>query len=235
MARMNAKKKKPRAYDYSEGTYFSPRSYGVQADPGVPPLHAVLGNSKLGKYTMIVSLTPVASCLPKVPCGNPDACYAIKFFRMYPSVRRAYTDNLKLAKKSPSLFEESVRRVLNHAKRIDLFRWWSSGDFTSQDVVDSTIQLAHEFPKIPFLAFTKRYDFDFRSVPKNYSIIFSQWPGWTPPRPAPAGAMKAWVEDPDYPDPRIPKNNFLCPGNCTTCRYCWNIYKYGLDVVFAKH
>jgi hypothetical protein len=46
---------------------------------------------------------------------------------------------------------------------------------------------------------------------------------------------RAWLYDPDCPDPRIPNDAIWCPGNCESCGMCWDLPNIGKDVVLIKH
>ncbi len=225
---------------------------------GLPTLTMSYGNSKLGKHVAAVNLTPIGTCMRKVPCASLKGCYAIASWFMYAhTCRPAWRENTSLYRSYPDLFEESIRRLLEKVgHKVELFRWFSSGDFMSQDMVTMAIAIADQFNKVPFLAFTKRYDFEFPApaqLPPNFSLIYSQWPGWTPcvsslPRPVPHGASRAWVqnmpEDKVFPggrkgvrfhESRVPSDAFVCPGQCSSCKFCWNATRLGRDVVFMYH
>lgn len=49
------------------------------------------GNSKMHRVGSF-SVLPVTTCAKNAPCAK-DGCYACKMIRIYPSVRKAYTDN----------------------------------------------------------------------------------------------------------------------------------------------
>lgn len=184
------------------------------------------GNSKVGNVPN-VSLVPCKDCGKDVPCRKD--CYALKAWRAYPSVKRAWQSNSRVAHVSPSAFFAAIRQYLV-AKAPRFFRWHVAGDFLSQAYVDQCFEVAREFPTTRFLAFTKRHDFDYSQAPANFTVVFSMWPKWgdvDDPMP------RAWMQD--GTETRVPSNALECPGNCEHCGMCWNLRSLKRDVVFHKH
>jgi hypothetical protein len=190
------------------------------------------GNMKLGKIPN-VSLPPIITCLPGALCKKK--CYAMKAWRMYPGCRSAWVENLELWTSRPGLYEIGVMTYLVENKP-EYFRWHVSGDIPSFDYYQMMCRLAARHKKTRFMAFTKRGDLlgsYIARAPKNLQIIVSQWPGM-PCDYKDGEVRKAWVFDPKYVDVRIPyKRTMLCPGSCSTCKFCFHPSKK--DVLFKVH
>ena len=185
-------------------------------------------NTKLGKIPNI-SLVPVADC------GNCEACksdcYALKAYRQYHSVRKAWKDNSKAFRRNmPKAFLELDTWFHSKRKPPRFFRIHVAGDFLNQEHVDRWVQFAQLWPNTKFLAFTKMHDLDYSSIPDNMVVVLSQWP--TLPETT-NGMPRAWVQD-GYED-RIPYDAIECPGFCESCAMCWNLHKLGVDVYFNLH
>ena len=183
-------------------------------------LHVSTRNDKIGQ-TLNVSLPPIESCLPGVPCSAD--CYALGFYRMYPDVRKAWDENWKLWSVDPSAFENQLIGVLYHRKPIR-FRWHVGGDIPSYKYAEMMLRLARLFPATQFLAYTQT---NFVSQHENLTVIRSHWLGdssYTPDRPH-AYVIKDPMVDPN-------PNRLICPGLCPTCGYrCWSL-KASQSVIF---
>jgi hypothetical protein len=188
------------------------------------------GNSKLVGIPNI-SLTPCKNCAADAPCKKE--CYAMKFFKMYPSVRKAWTENSEQLQRSRFHFFADIRDFLSK-KMPRFFRWHVAGDIPDNDYLDRMVNVAKSFPEVKFLAFTKRHDilkdWPANKMPKNLSIVASMWPGWGT---APKGYQRAWMQD--GTEKRVPENALECPGACHNCGACWNLKNLKRDVVFHKH
>jgi hypothetical protein len=186
------------------------------------------GNSKLGTIPNI-SLTPGKSCGGKVCSG----CYAMKSYRMYPSVRKAWDANLDAYESDSEGYFEAINKYLAKHKP-SMFRWHVAGDIPGDAYLAYMLEIADLHPGVKFLAFTKRHDLITDSVcriiPSNLSIILSMWPGMpVPDSPLP----RAWMQD--GTETRVPDDAIPCHGHCDSCGMCWSLASIGRDVVFSKH
>lgn len=190
-------------------------------------IHIVDGNNKLGK-TPNISTLPGVDCGPGMPCAKD--CYAQKFlFR--PSVNAAWSENSELQRKNPGEYFTQIAAWFMRHKPVPWFRVHVAGDFINQNTLDNWFGIADCVPETGFLAFTKRFDLDFRARPKNFTIRASMWPGWgNPSRLRRGGLSIAWTQD--GTETRIPDRHVECPGSCVSCRACW---ASPLDVVIRKH
>lgn len=194
----------------------------------ISPVIVQKRNTKMGRV-LHVSLPPITSCAPNVPCAT--GCYALKAWRMYPNSRAAWTHNLSVWKEHSALFENMIAQQLTISK-CRLFRWHMSGDIQNYDYLKMMMRLAERFPLIEFLCFTKRYDLVTlldRTVPSNLTIILSAWPGH--PLHNPKRLPVAWMDD--GTDDRIPADAIECSGRCDTCSTCWGMGAG--NVKFHKH
>jgi len=171
------------------------------------------GNMKIGK-TANVSISPIKGCRKDVPCSTK--CYAMKAYRCYPSARKAWDNNLLLARTQPEVFFGDIREYLSK-KQPDYFRWHVAGDILNQNYLEEMKRIAKEYPNTQFRCFTKRFDLDYSKMPKNLCIGFSMWPGMAVPKKL---RPRFWVQD--GTETRIPKNAKECTGSCIECRYCWD-------------
>jgi len=189
------------------------------------------GNSKMGRIPSI-SLPPVSSCKSGVPCAKD--CYARKAYRCYKNTKNAYDRNLTIYSRDFFDYFNQIHKFLKD-KMPRFFRWHVSGDIQSQFYLDKMIDLARIHPKTKFLAFTKRYEFNYNNVPENLSIVFSMWPSINIPAGRKRGVSGyAWFQD--GTETRYNKENTIeCPGNCEFCGMCFNLAKVKKDVVFYKH
>lgn len=209
----------------------------------LPECHISEGNTKL-RNIPVISLTPKATCLgcrageAEVPCGQ--TCYAVKAYRQYDNVRIAWDDNAVLAFRSPgTLMGRVVRWLEDHSgngKRSRFgkrFRWHGAGDIVSRAYLDGMIWVAKQFPDRRFLCFSKMWVRGWfppvETLPSNLKLFASMWSGWYPGVKLPEGYPVAWMQD--GMETRIPRDTFVCPGDCGNCDTCWD----GVPVVFPKH
>jgi len=197
------------------------------------------GNKKLGSIPN-VSLLPIDTCINNSFCK--DDCYAVKFVKLYTSVRNMWSENTDLAKKNPEAFFNGIRKALIGLTP-EFFRIHVSGDFFSQDYFDMWCDLARDFPATNFLAFTKAYKFmhkNRQSLPENLEIVLSIFPGLDLPLsllhyPVAAAGTVGQYEQSHRVTPERISDAVHCPGNCSTCSVCWSLAKKNLDVRFSIH
>lgn len=180
------------------------------------------GNTKLGAIPN-VNLSPIKSCGNCSACAKD--CYAMKAYRMYPNVRKAWDSNLEQARTDPATFFYEINGYLCKRKP-KYFRWHSSGDILGQDYLDRMVQIARNRPETKFLCFTKMFWLDYYNLPGNLSILGSMFPlmaqVWF--------GRTAWMQD--GTEHRVSVNAKKCPGSCAKCKHCWNSKR---DVYFIKH
>ena len=187
------------------------------------------GNMKLGKIPN-VSLTPCKACSPDAPCKKK--CYAMKAYRMYPLVRKAWDINTKEVATKREKYFADIRKFLTK-KQPKYFRWHVAGDIPDVAYLYEMVQIAADNAAVKFLCFTKRHDIaeQFKNIPPNLEIVLSMWPKWG--NASMKGFRRAWMQD--GTETRIPANAIECPGFCENCGMCWSLGKLGRDVVFNAH
>jgi hypothetical protein len=200
----------------------------------IRPIHNIVisdGNTKLGKLPNF-SLSPVLSCPNCKDCsgtwqGKKFSCYANKATRLYPSARKAWSDNLFACEFDLESVEKQIVQYLELNRPI-IFRIHSAGDFFNQQYLDMWIRIAKRFSDVKFLAFTKAYKLNYRTKPRNLKIIYSVMPA-TKLSDVPRGT-RAYAGKRPITNKRI----FDCPGNCENCGICWNLNS-SENVFFKLH
>lgn len=192
------------------------------------------GNSKVGRIPNI-SLTPGRTCSAEA-CRTclTHGCYAMKSYRMYPSVRRSWDANTDLAINDLATMARELTAYFGSMVAPRFFRLHVAGDFVSREYAQMWARVAASAPSTNFLAFTKQWDM-IRGIdfPSNFSLVLSSWPGCDIPADLRQKYSVAWLDD--GTDGRVPADAMECPGNCETCGACWGLAKRGIDVRFAKH
>lgn len=191
------------------------------------------GNSKMG-FIPSVSLPPITTCAAGCPCAKK--CYAAKLCRIYPSVKRAYQNNLDILNNNDLDYWYQIWQA---AKTTKYFRYHVSGDIVDSTYFNWMCTTAEQIPGTTFLAFTKRYDIVnnyidiFGKLPKNLKIIFSLWEGMpiANPHNLPTAAVIFKGQ--------VPADNWkICGGNCSDCACrgvgCWEL-KNGETIAFYEH
>lgn len=192
------------------------------------------GNSKMGQIPS-VSLPPIKTCTNCKHCAKD--CYAAKLCRIYPSVKNAYENNLKILLSDPDDYFMQVKYVSMFTR---FFRWHVSGDIVNREYFDNMVKIAVELPGTQFLAFTKNYTVvndwisENGNLPDNLKIIFSGWYDLlTPDNPYNLPCSNVINKGETVPD-----NYLICGGNCSECACrgvgCWQI-KNGETIAFYKH
>ena len=181
------------------------------------------GNRKMGAIPS-VSLPPIVTCPAGCPCAKK--CYAAKMARIYPSVRKAYKNNLDILQSNPGEYWHQVNQAV---KMNRYFRFHVSGDIPTPEYFAEMVNVARQNPDTEILVFTKRYQIvneyitSNGNLPENMHLIFSQWgDNWTVPNPhcLPTAAVIFKGQE--------PKDDWkVCGGNCTECACrgvgCWQL------------
>ena len=191
------------------------------------------GNQKMGAIPS-VSLPPIVT---RKNCGTcAKKCYAAKLCRIYPSVRKAYENNLSILKEDRNAYFAQIKASAMMTK---YFRFHVSGDIIDTDYLNRMCKLARELKGTQFLAFTKNYEdvneyFKNHRKPNNLKLIFSlPFDGcniYNPHNlPTAAVILKGNQPKDDYK---------VCGGNCSECACkgvgCWELKK-GETIAFYEH
>ena len=191
------------------------------------------GNTKMGLIPS-VSLPPVVTCVKGCPCAKK--CYAAKLCRIYPSVRKAYQNNLDILNDN---WREYWRQVRDAVKMSRFFRFHVSGDIPNAGYFKEMVITACANPNTEILAFTKRYDIVNNYInivgglPKNLHVIFSDWDGMTLNNPHNLPVAHVIFKGSE------PRDEWkICGGNCSECACrgvgCWEL-KRGEHIAFYEH
>jgi hypothetical protein len=185
------------------------------------------GNKKLGKNVANVSLVPCATCPADAPCRSK--CYAMKAFRQYPNVRKAWGENTESVKQNDIQYFEDICQYVEK-KRPEYFRWHVAGDILNQDYLEGMKIVAKNNPGTRFLAFTKMHNLDFTNLPANLQVVISLWPNWGENKTnLPVAFMQDGTEN------RVNGQEIQCPGSCANCKACWHLGELQKNVVFNAH
>ena len=169
------------------------------------------GNHKIGKDTVIFSMTSATDCPSKALglCKVPERCYAMKSERRFkaslPYKRRQaeYWDT-----HGPEAIAVSIRQHLykKYKEPVKYVRFNEAGDFRSQEDVEKLIEVAKLVPELHFYGFTSRSDLNFTARPSNLTVNGS-----------------SFMLDNNFmavPKEDIKPNDVVCPGDCRTCDMC---------------
>jgi ferredoxin len=191
------------------------------------------GNQKMGAIPS-VSLPPIVTCKNCGTCAKK--CYAAKLCRIYPSVKKAYDNNLAILKEDRNAYFAQIKASAMMTK---YFRFHVSGDIVDTDYLNRMCKLARELKGTQFLAFTKNYEdvneyFKNHRKPQNLKLIFSlPFDGCSinNPHNLPTAAVILKGNQ--------PKDNYkVCGGNCSECACkgvgCWELKK-GETIAFYEH
>ena len=191
------------------------------------------GNSKMGAIPS-VSLPPIITCPTECKCAKK--CYAAKLCRIYPTVKKAYQNNLDLLNDDYMEYFNQIDKAL---KTTRYFRFHVSGDIPYPGYFKMVVSVAKKNPETQILIFTKKYEIVnnyidiFGNLPNNLHVIFSEWEGMTIPNPhnLPTAAVIFKGQKPA-------ENWKICGGNCSECACqgvgCWEL-KQGETIAFYEH
>lgn len=193
------------------------------------------GNRKIGDIPN-TSFPPVITCRKDAPCAT-DGCYALKFYKMYPSTRNAWDANWAMYQTAPIAYWKQLHDAF---KTCRFFRYFVSGDIPDEGYAIEMVLSADENPHCEFLCFTKQYEIvnavraRVENWPKNLHILYSGWEGLKPDNPY--GFPETAVITKDMTE--IPDDWKICGGNCTDCACrgvgCWQVGD-GETIAFYKH
>lgn len=178
------------------------------------------GNSKLNN-THMFNLPATKQVCNRICPG----CYAAREQVRFPAILDARTKRLEAS--SSSLFASQIVAEISRLRnKPKYFRIHASGEFYSQDYVDSWITIANAHPSITFYAYTKRmkdFDFSVLSAMSNVVIINSLH----------FNKLNYGTID------QAPEGAFICPSKTEkcgdTCTYCMTKTAQTNGVFFLKH
>ena len=177
------------------------------------------GNRKIGK-TLNVSLPPIMTCANCKECKH--LCYDVKACLQYPNtVIDARMRNLVILLKDRNEYFKRIQDKLNGRRKNKFFRWHVAGDIIDIDYFDRMVEIAKKNPDFVFWTYTKNYKVvnewisehgnKKSALPKNLSVMFSEWRGVEMVNPYKLGEFRVVFKDEKKP------KGFYCPGNCDDC------------------
>lgn len=195
------------------------------------------GNHKLDRRIKCWSLPPIKTC----PNSTPECekyCYALKAWKQYPNVRKAWNRNWEQSKKAE--FVDSMIKRINRYRKLTAIRIHVSGDFYSQDYFDKWVKIAKKLPNVKFYTYTRVNGLNLNKKPDNFIVILSEDDYKNPDKFKEQGfdGVSKVVED----SSDVKDDEFLCPyhngtgcGNqADQCNYCIKDSDFK-KVVFLKH
>lgn len=207
-------------------------------------VHISKSNSKMGK-TPSFSTAPIIGCSENA-CVCREKCYAVKSYRLYPSVKNAWNENLELTKTTEgrAQIEKDVTAFCRGKRKpVSCFRWFVSGDINSDALLLTMCRIAKACPDTAFLCFTKAYQTVNRfcavngknTIPRNLVIVFSEWFPLPLDNPYRFPIAKFVPRGDD-----LPQLSLVCPNalnksiTCAKCCRCWCLSS-GDIVAFPEH
>jgi len=125
------------------------------------------GNKKLDKSILGWSIPPIKTCLNCNDCKK--SCYAMKSYRLYPIVKKAWDRNYFLA--ASGNFVDPIIDQINRTKNVSAVRIHVSGDFFNQTYINGWVYIAKRLPNLQFYGYTKvMHLFDFSELLKLHNV-----------------------------------------------------------------
>lgn len=185
------------------------------------PLCISQGNRKIGRV-MNVSLPPIMTCANCKECKK--LCYDIKACLQYPNtVIDARIRNYTVLMKDRKEYFNRIIAACYRRRANKYFRWHVAGDIIDIDYFDNMIKIARMFPEFIFWTYTKNYKVvnewiknhggNKKVLPKNLSVMFSEWRGMPMDNPYNMPVFSVVFKD----DAVKPVGHY-CPGNCDICK-----------------
>ena len=205
-------------------------------------MHLSKGNKKLVSNNdvrfLIWSIPPISTC-PFATELCTKFCYAMKAWKAYPNVRKAWAENFDetlsvdfVENMLAELWGEIAKPKYNKAKQI-VVRIHESGDFYCEDYANEWLNIAWNMQifqavhpnaeKVQFMAYTKsiKYFAD-ADIPKNMTVRFSLWSDTEPSQKALAEEMGLPIYTAVESFTNEPKKERCECVDCGHCRKCWS-------------
>jgi len=188
------------------------------------------GNSKLSKDVLTWSITAGMKI-----CGREcEGCYALKEQKRFPSIVEAREARYEVSKNSKAFRQVAIAELQKYGKKY--VRVHASGEFYSQEYVDTWEAIAKELPHLTFFTYTKRMeDFKFdklKALPNfvtHNSLIDLD------------GTIVKNYGNVAKIATKLPES-FICPlatdrtGMCgESCTWCMEKENEGIPILFPKH
>lgn len=191
-------------------------------------LHFSFGNSKLGKIPSF-SVLPFLTCTNCKECGK--YCYAAKnCFNFNRNIQNLAENTANVRKLPMNELIEQFDEILGGNIIYKYFRFNVAGDIAGAigtKYFDLILNITEKYPFTTFLLFTKNYEMintyisNGGKLPKNLSVVFSQWNNIKIDNPHNLPIAIVKVNE----NTEIPENAFHCSGDCSECLDCWKAEK----------
>lgn len=185
------------------------------------------GNRKIGRV-MNVSIPPVLCCGNCKECKN--FCYDIKACVQYENVRGARARNLAILRRDREKYFAEIDEKISRRRLHKFFRWHVAGDIVDSEYLADMVRIARNHPDFVFWTYTKMYHIvnafvaengndRGHAIPRNLSIMFSEWDGMPLDNPYhfPTFAVKMADGNRNHPAEYF-DGLYKCPGNCDVCK-----------------
>lgn len=194
----------------------------VKQDIGAYHVCVSYGNKKIGKTLNFNTLAIFGGCGGMCgKCGCFKYCYAIKDAMRFPAVLQSRAINTVLAMHDITRYFSEIAQIIKKHATYKYIRFHVSGEIMDVTYLAYIVNIAKMFPNKTFWTYTKQYEivnsycdqYGKNSIPANLTIMFSEWAGY------PMDNKYHFPEFHFIPKGQdIPKNVFICPGNCDYCK-----------------
>jgi hypothetical protein len=157
-------------------------------------LHFQMGNAKLKRDTLILSLSAGHSCPFAKDCRSSSdratgkikdgphtqyRCYATAAEALFPVIRRSRWDNFELIKQAGTVIcmAKLIEDGITNRRKVKLVRFHQSGDFFNQAYFDAWLLVAQQHPELLFYGYTKALPFwvkRLHAIPANMKLVASR-------------------------------------------------------------
>lgn len=197
-------------------------------------------NVKVG-YIQSVSLPPGVTCseCAKKTCLK-QKCYALKIYKLRPTVKSAYDRNLRIYTEDNNKYWREVEAAVMVSTA---FRFHVGGDIVDSKYLENMIRLANKYPVCQMLCFTKKFELVNEWIgvngplPDNLHLIFSAWRGIEMNNPYNLPECHIFYKD-GYTTLSETKPIHYCSENCTDCLHekknCFCV-KNGEQILIKEH
>ena len=203
------------------------------------------GNRKIGRV-MNVSLPPIITCANCSECKF--FCYDVKACLQYPAtVIDARIRNYIILKKSMREYFDRIDAAMNRRRKNKFFRWHVAGEIVNYEYFSEMVDNARRHSDFIIWTYTKNYsivneyvknhgDNRFIAIPRNFTIMFSEWDGMPLDNPYgfPVFSVKMKNGNKNHGTEYF-KHLYKCPGNCDICKTIGRGCPYNESVYADEH
>lgn len=185
------------------------------------------GNRKIGKV-MNVSTAAIITCNNCGECSK--YCYDLKAALLHTnSVTPARAKNTSIVFRNRDKFFDDIDKAMNRRRKNKFFRFHVSGEILDLDYFFRMVEIARKHSDFIIWTYTKNYavvnayceKYGKDSIPKNFTIMFSEWDGMPLVNPFefPIFTVKLESGNKNH-DESFFNSLYKCPSNCDICKAC---------------